>query len=482
MRSSVILRIVGAFLQIYAVLLAIPLLVGVYYEDSFYQLSGFIVASMASLVLGLAIYASGKQNGGSHSPSISEAMFVTVLGWVLAIVLGAVPFLTHLGVVDAVFESAAGLTTTGISMVLEPEALANSLLFWRSFMQWVGGLGILTFFIVVIKESGGATRSLYSAESHKTSAGSIRPSLTKSIVELWRVYGFITAVFIAIYVLLGMPAFDSVLHSFSGISTGGFSTMSDSIAGFNSAPIEAATIALMFLGGVNFVLLYRFLRTDYASLFRSAEFRLYTKVFVVMSVLTCFELVRQGFTTERAVLDGVFTSAAVVSSTGYSTITLTSLTVGLQAAFIGVMFVGGSLGSTSGGFKMFRLKAMIELLKTNIRSYKLPRSAVNEVKIDREILGNSMVKTISVLFFSWVAVVFLATVVVLYADGTNLMAALSGTVSAAGNMGPVYMDGAEMVDLSVYTKLTWTVVMIAGRLEMIPLLAIFNSELFKDSE
>ena len=482
MRSSVILRIVGAFLQIFAVLVALPIIVGVYYGESLAQISGFIVASVSSLVLGYSIYMSGKQGESSRNPDISEAMFATVLGWVLAVVFGAVPFLTHLNIIDAVFEATAGLTTTGISIVLAPETLPSSILFWRSFMQWIGGLGILTFFIVVIRESGAATRSLYSAESHKTDAGSIRPSLTKSIADLWRVYGFITALFAGIYVLLGMPAFDSVLHSFSGISTGGFSTMSESIAGFNSTPIEAATILLMFLGGVNFVLLYRFLRTDYGSFLRSAEFKLYFKVFLVMSVLTCFELIRQGFTPERAVFDGVFTSAAVVSSTGYSTITLTSLTVGLQAAFIGVMFVGGSLGSTSGGFKIFRLKAMIELLRTHLRSYKLPKSAINEVKIDGEILDSSMIRTISVLFFSWVSIIFLGTLIVLYADGTNLMAALSGTVSAAGTMGPVYMEGSEMVDLSAVTKFTWIIVMIAGRLEMIPLLAIFNSELFKDSE
>ncbi len=481
MRSSVILRIVGAFLQIFAFLLAIPIIVGVYYDETLYEFSGFIVASLSSLTLGYLVYVSGKVEG-SLSPNVPEAMFATVLGWMLAIAFGAIPFLTHLGIMDALFESAAGLTTTGISMVLEPETLSSSVLFWRSFMQWIGGLGILTFFVAVIRESGGATRRLYSAESHKTDSGSIRPSLTKSIADLWKVYIFITAVFTAVYVLLGMPTFDSLLHSFSGISTGGFSTISESIAGFNSVHIELATILLMFLGGMNFVLIYRFLKTDYKSMFQSAEFRLYCKVFLVMAALTAFELVRKGINADRAVLDGVFTSAAILSSTGYSTITVTSLSVALQTAFIGVMLVGGSLGSTSGGFKIFRLKAMIELLKTHLRSYKLPKSAINEVKIDGEILDNTMIKTISVLFFSWIALVFLGSLAVLYADQTTFMEALSGTVSAAGNMGPVYMEGYEMTELSVYTKFTWIIVMIAGRLELLPLLAIFNSELFKDSK
>jgi len=175
--------------------------------------------------------------------------------------------LTQTSFVNALFESSAGLTTTGISMFLKPETLPNSLLFWRSFMQWIGGLGILTFFIAVLRESGGVTRRLYSAEAHKTDSGSIRPSLKKSITDLWRVYGFLTTIFIGVYIGLGMSPFNSVLHSFSAISTGGFSTISASIGGFN-LPIQVVTILFMFLGGVNFVLLYRFLRADYKPLFR----------------------------------------------------------------------------------------------------------------------------------------------------------------------------------------------------------------------
>lgn len=478
MRSSVILRIVGSFLQIFAAMVALPVFVGIYYGESAYHLAGFVIASVSSLVLGYLLYISGEPN----SPSTTEAMFATVLGWVLAIGFGAIPFLVGLNIVDALFESAAGLTTTGISMVLHPEQLSQSLLFWRSFMQWIGGLGILTFFIAVIRESGGATRRLYSAESHKTDSGSIRPSLTKSISDLWRVYGFVTTVFVAVYVLLGMPAFDALLHSFSGISTGGFSTMSESIAGFNSVPIEAATIVLMFIGGVNFVLLYRLLRADVGSLLKSSEFKLYTKIFFVVAIIMAFELFRKGINPERALLDGMFQSASVISSTGYSTTALTSLSIGLQTIFIGVMVVGGSLGSTSGGLKVFRLKAMIELLKTHLRSYRLPKSAVNKVRIDGEILENSTVKTISVLFFGWIAITFIATVIVLFADNTTFMAAFSGTVSALGNMGPVYMEGTDMVALSDITKVTWIVVMLAGRLELLPLLAIFNSELFEDSK
>jgi trk system potassium uptake protein TrkH len=384
-----------------------------------------------------------------------------------------------ISIVDAIFESTAGLTTTGISMLEDPSMLSNSMLFWRSFMQWLGGLGILTFFIAVIRESGGVARRLYSAEAHKTDSGSIRPSLEKSIIDLWRVYGFITAIIVAAYIGLGMPVFDSILHGFSAISTGGFSTQASSFAGYSTS-IQAATTLFMFIGGVNFVLMYRLLRSDYRPILNNSEFRTYLLIFLLIGGMIAFELFQGGMISSQAVLHGFFQSAAVISSTGYSTHSIMALSIFMQIVLIGAMFVGGSLGSTAGGWKVFRLRTMIELLKTRLRAYSLPESAINEVKIDGEILENAAVRTISVLFFTWVAIVFVGTLMTIVFDQTGFMPALSGVVSAAGNMGPVYME-KSLGSLSVATKLLWTVIMLAGRLEMLPVLAIFNTELFKDS-
>ncbi|MFP4038416.1 MAG: TrkH family potassium uptake protein [Candidatus Nanohaloarchaea archaeon] len=467
MRGEVLAAILGSFLKVFTAVIALPIPVGLYYGESFLALTGFLYASIASLILGVSL----GRIGDYEEPSVSEAMVSTVMGWSLAIVLGAIPFLVEVGLTNAVFESTAGLTTTGISMFLEPQALNPSLLFWRALMQWVGGLGVLTFFIAVIRESGGISRKLFSAETHKTDPGSIRPSLKKSIIELWKVYIFITGVMVASYSMLGMNFFNAVAHAFSAISTGGFSTTGASIAAFGT-PIQAVTVVFMLLGGVNFVLLYKALNLD-SSIFDNSEFRLYIKIFVAFSALIFLDLSRSGLAAGN-VLDSLFQSASVLSSTGYGTMSIMSLSVFVQFMLIGLMFVGGSLGSTSGGIKTFRLKALIELTRTRLRSYSLPSTAINEVKIDGEILDNSMLHTISVLLFTWIGVVFAATGLLMLLEDVSFMGALSGTVSAVGNMGPVYMEGAEMVNLSIPAKMVWVVVMIAGRLEMLPVLAIFN--------
>jgi trk system potassium uptake protein TrkH len=476
MRTRVSFQLIGSFLQIFGFLLITPVFVGLYYGESMFLLSGFIFSAVVCVSMGAVL----ERIGLRESPSVREAMFSTVLGWFLAICFGAIPFLVFdISIIDALFEASAGLTTTGISLFAEPENLSKSMLFWRSFMQWIGGLGILTFFIAVIRESGGVARRLYSAEAHKTDSGSIRPSLEKSIIDLWRVYGFLTAIIVATYIGLGMPIFESVLHAFSAISTGGFSTTSASMAGFNGS-IQMVTVLFMFLGGVNFVLLYRLMRSDYRPILNNSEFRLYSLIFLLVGFMMSSELILGGSGVKGSLLDGFFQSAAVISSTGYSTTSIMSLSIVLQVVFLGVMFVGGSLGSTSGGWKIFRLKTMIELLKTRLRAYSLPKSAINEVKIDGELLDNSAVRTISVLFFTWVSVIFISTLLILLIEDASLMAVLSGTISAAGNMGPVYMQN-DLITLSPFTKFVWLVIMLAGRLEMLPVLAIFNTELFKNS-
>ncbi|AOV95296.1 hypothetical protein AQV86_05260 [Nanohaloarchaea archaeon SG9] len=472
MRARVLSRILGKFLKVFALIMAVPMLMSFYLIEPWTVRTGFIAASLTSMTMGELLVHAGKKG----EPQLSEAMASTVAGWTMAVFLGAIPLFQFMPPVSAVFEATAGLTTTGISMLADPAILPQSLLFWRALMQWVGGLGILTFFIAVIRESGGASRRLFSAETHKTDAGSIRPSLTKSIVDLWKVYGFITTLIIATYVWLGMPLFESFLHAFSAISTGGFSSNAMSIGAYSPA-VQAVTTVFMFIGGVNFVLMYSLLNGQWRKLFRNSEFKIYTGIFLAVAAVIGLKL----YTLSRpAVLDAFFQSAALVSSTGYSTMSLGVLGTAIQFLIIAVMFVGGSVGSTSGGLKVFRLETMVELVKRHLRSYRLPETAINEVKIDGEILESETLRTISVLFFVWVSASFIGTLAVVIFDGASLMGAFSGTVSAIGNMGPVFMETQQMIGLSAGSKIVWIIGMIAGRLEMIPLLAIFNSGLFKD--
>lgn len=478
MRSLVIYNILGSFLQVFAGLLLLPIALTFFYEESGIVLLSFVISGLFSFTFGTVL----KRVGGNAEPTIKEALSSTVIGWIIACLIGSIPFLIYLSPVDAFFEASAGLTTTGMSLIENPEDLEKSILFWRSFMQWIGGLGILTFFMAVLRESGGVSRKLFSAESHKTDPGTIRPSLTKSILALWKVYTALTILAATTYYLLGASLFDSVAHSLSLLSTGGFSTMSGSIAGFNSVPIELATTLFMIIGGVNFVLIYAFAKGNRMAFFRNSEFKLYLKIFAFVALVLALDLMRNSYdVTMRLGLDALFQAASIISSTGYSTMSVLTFSAAVQFFLMGVMFVGGSLGSTAGGFKVFRLKVMYELFKTRIKAYSLPDTAINEVKIDKEIIETSTVRTISVIFFVWIMVVFVSSISIMLLENVSLMAALSGTVSAASNMGPLFMTEASISEFSTLSKIIWSITMLAGRLEMLPVLAIFNRQVVKNS-
>jgi len=473
MKLRKVLGILGSFLQIYSLLLVLPVAIGIIYNESLFNLAIFAIASLFSAVIGLFM----RYSGTTGDPSVREAIVATVTGWVLAVLIGAIPIFPYTSLVNSVFEAMAGLTTTGISMFLHPSNLPNSVLFWRSFMQWLGGLGILTFFIAVIRESGGISQRLFSAEAHKTDAGSIRPSLTKSIVDLWRVYGLVTSIIIVTYVSLGMDFFNAVNHAFTVLSTGGFSTSAESMAAF-SPTIQAVTVFFMFIGGMNFVLLYMILRADWRPILKNTEFKTYLFFFVAVAALASYELFIS-MSLAESILHGSFQAISLFSSTGYATVGVMEFPRPFLVLFLFVMFVGGSLGSTAGGLKIFRIITMFKLLKTRLKSYSLPKSAINKVKVDGEILTDDSVKTISVLLFAWLSFAFSSSLLIVAIENITFMEAASAAISAAGSMGPMYISGETLVAFSPISKIIMIVGMLAGRLEMLPLLAIFNREAIK---
>jgi trk system potassium uptake protein TrkH len=361
-------------------------------------------------------------------------------------------------------------------MFLAPENLPQSLLFWRSFMQWIGGLGILTFFVAVVRNSGAATRKLFSSESHKSDPGNVRPSMKKTVIDLWKIYAGLTSIMVAIYFLSGMNVLDSLLHSFSVISTGGFSTQGGSIGAFDSTLISIVTVPFMLVGGTNFVLIYSLIKRKY-NIFADSEFRSYIKLFGFAVFVFAVDKYLNGSLVLENVVEVSFTAATLLTSTGYAIEPVTGYSFPVQILMLGIMFVGGSIGSTAGGLKVFRFKVLWEVVNTRIKAYSLPETAINEVRIDNEILENNAVRTVTSLFFLWVLVTFVGTVSLAVFEGFTIIEGTSAVISAISNMGPVMFSGERLIETTLASKIVLMVSMLAGRLEMLPLLAIFNRHL-----
>jgi len=462
----------GRVLQVFAFLMLMPYFLGIYLGEPNQVVQIYALSALTSVFLGRL----GIHFGERETMSLQEATISTVLAWSMVSLIGGMPFFQFLSFEHAIFESVAGITTTGMSMFSTPQQLPESILFWRAFMQWIGGLGILTFFVAVVRNSGGATRKLFSSEAHKSDPGTVRPSMKKTVIDLWKIYTGLTMLFVVIYTVAGMPFFESLLYSFSVISTGGFSVQGGSIGYYGSQLISAVTIPFMLIGGTNFVLIYSILKGR-LNLFRDSEFRSYIKLFVFFTFVLAVDKFLGNSLTLGTLVQPFFTAASLLTSTGFSVEPILSYAYPVQVLMLGVMFVGGSLGSTAGGLKIFRFKVLWQVLNTRIKAYSLPETAINEVKIDNELMENTAIRTVTTLFFLWVLVTFVGTAVLTVFDDFTVIEANSAIISSISNMGPTLFPGERLIEASLASKVTLMISMLAGRLEMLPLLAIFNRHL-----
>ncbi|MDY6776540.1 MAG: TrkH family potassium uptake protein [Candidatus Nanohaloarchaea archaeon] len=476
MRWKVINYYIGVFLRIFSVLMLVPVAVGKFYGESFVLLEPFLIASFTAIVLGSVL----ARTGSKVRPEPLEAMATATLAWLLAVGLGAIPLhsMTGISFLDAYFEAMSGMTTTGMSMLLTLD-LPKSLLFWRVFMQWIGGLGILTFFVTVLVESGGVARKLVATEANKTSGGSVRASLFTSIKTLWYVYVVLTVLEILALHHFGMTGFQSVVNSLSTLPTGGFASTSNLSALMNPG-IKATMILFMFLGGTNFLLIYSVMKGNLMRMFKDFEFRLYSLFLISGFGLVAADLVvNSGATIASAFETSAFHSTSVLTSTGFVLEPLRNFPGISKFVFLVMMFVGGSLGSTTGGIKMLRLGIVLKVVRQQIRSLGIPRTVLNPVSVGGRILGDDEIRQVVSIVALWMLAILAGGLVTVAFSKYGIVESAQVMVSAMGTMGPTFIPQAELVSLHPLVKVSLMVGMLAGRLEMLPILSLLNVRLLK---
>ena len=316
-------------------------------------------------------------------------VFVTVTGaWLAMAAAGALPYLltgTLTTLDGALFESVAGFTTTGATVLPVIEDASQGILFWRSFTQWVGGIGVIVLVVAVLPTVGAGGMDLLEAEAPGPTGERLTPRVRATAQRLWAVYiGFTLAVAVA-YFAAGMSLYDAVSHSLTTVSTGGFSPHSESIAFFNSAVIEWIAIVAMFLAGTSFILIYRLLRGKPGALFTSAEFQLYVAVVAIATVLVLFTSGESLAGTE-GVRDALFAVITVTSTTGYASANFGLWNDGAQAILLLLMPLGAMSGSTAGGVKMIRILAVASFAFREAMKQLHPR-LVRPVRIGRAVSG-----------------------------------------------------------------------------------------------
>jgi trk system potassium uptake protein TrkH len=438
------------------------------------SLQHFIIASLITGLAGSVCFVVGRS-----APTMiraRDALATVGIGWLLVGAFGAIPYLlegalTHPA--DAFFESASGFTTTGATVIPDVEILSRSLLWWRSLTQWMGGVGIVVLFIAVFPHLGVGASHLFRSETTGPITERLRPKLRHTSRLLWYIYVGLTGACATLLIVAGMEPFDAICHAFTTLATGGFSTKNASIAAYSSISIELIILLFMFLAGINFGLYYRAASGQPGELWRDAEFRTYTAVVVVATVLVTAAILPQKETLGHALRYSVFQVVSLQTATGHASDDFDRYPEFARLLLLSLMFVGGSAGSTAGGIKVIRILVLGRALVNQLVKSFQP-SAVLAVRVGQAALDSGTVKSISVFFAAFLGV-FLFGTLLLTMMGLDIISAASAAVACQSNVGPGLGTVGPTKNFAAVPhagKMILSFMMIAGRLEIMTVLAL----------
>jgi len=494
---------VGGLLKILAPILLVPLLLVIYYwrepAEGINTLWAFLVPAFLSYLLGALL-----QSRNVVVPlDMTASMLLCGLSWLAFSAVGALPFVFGIGAnyLDAYFEAMSGFTTTGITVFSGLDVMPRSIIFWRALTQWLGGIGILSFFLAITFRGSGA-HFIFGAESHKISSGRPAPGLYNTVKILWGIYTLFTVLSIIALTMAGMPFFSSVCHSFTALSTGGFSPHDASIEHYRLAGyshyrlIEYILIFFMMLGGINFLVHYRVLTRDIKALWDNLEIRYWWGLLAGFTLLIMIDhLHRTGFFAELYAngigLDLVhleevfrltlFQVVSVLTTTGFGTRDIGSdfFPALSKQLFLVMMVIGGCVGSTGGGIKVQRVAVLNRLMRRELFRLRAPRQASSGVIVDKRLVPENEVHRIAALFFFWLLLLVVGGGITAFFSNHDGFASFSGMFSALGNIGPCYIAVPDMITIHPIVKLTYIFGMLAGRLELLPVLLLFSRKAWK---
>ncbi len=495
----VVLSILGSLFLLLSGFLLLPLLVAlVTRELNRTIVLAFALPSSLSLSLGMLFRIAFPR----RPPNTIQATLACTLGWLAYSALGGLPFLLGVSAsyLDSFFEAMSGFTTTGITMFTDLDGMPRSILFWRSLTQWIGGLGILTLFLAVIR-AGASAHRLFGAESHKITAGRPVPSVAHTIRILWGIYIGFTALIILCLLAARVSWFDSVCQTFTALSTGGFSPHDASIEYYrlsghpNFILIEYIFILGMVLGGTSFLVHYRLLKGNLRAIGDNTEMRYwwgFIAAFIAVIFLERIVRIDRLLLAPFAPLDllkrieenfriTAFQVVSIITTTGFATRDIAGSSFGHVARqlFLVMMVIGGCVGSTGGGIKVLRVGLLFRLIRREVFRLRTPPKTVSRIIIDGEAAETEEIYRVSALFFMWIVLLVVGGVVTALLSNHDAYSSFSGMFSALGNIGPCYISVKDMGQLHSLIKVTYIFGMLAGRLEILPVLLIFSRKAWR---
>lgn len=484
MRLNYLSNALGLILKDVGYMTFIPLIVALFLKD--YNCAGaFLCAGMISLGVGYILYRLDKYSDANTLNDIkrSEALIVCALAWILFGVIGAIPFLFNgFGIINSLFESISGITTTGAT-ILTSFDIPKSLLFWRSFMQWLGGMGVIVLFVAILPQFAVAGRQMFFTETTGPTEEKLTPRIKNTASALWIVYAVLTFLCAICLYFAGMPSFDCVCNAMSTLAAGGFSPHPQSIGGYHSDTIIYIVTFFMFIAGTSFVIQSKVLtKMDIRYFWRSEEFRFYTKmIFIISLILAGVLFFENHFTLSHSLQASFYQILSLSTSTGSSSEDYHLWCFNAKLILFVSMFLSSCSGSAGGGVKMTRWILIYKYIKNEMYRILHP-NAVMSVKIDKVSVSNNVIKQ-TIFFMGMFFVIYIISALIICAIEKNIVIGTTSAIASLGIIGPalgnVIGPMGNYSSLCDITKIILIINMLIGRLEIIPFLVLFRKESWK---
>lgn len=475
MHAAIIQRIMGQFLMLFSVTLLPPVVIDLLYQED--AAHTFFYSYLLLLSAGFFLYLPVRKQ--QKDLRLRDGFVVVVLFWMVLGVAGAVPLYLYenldISIIDALFESISGLTTTGATVLVGLDSLPHSILFYRQELQWLGGMGIIVLAVAVMPMLGIGGMQLYKAEAPgPVKDNKLTPRIAETAKALWYIYLGLTVACAMAYWLAGMSLFDAVAHSFSTVAIGGFSTHDASIGYFDNQMIELVAIVFMFLGAVNFALHFSVVRSkSLLPYFRDSEFKLYASLLIIISTLSVYALYSQSANHDfaNAFREAVFQTVSIATTSGFVTSDYAHWPVFIPVLLLFSSFIGGCAGSTGGGMKVIRVLLLIKQGQREMLRLIHPNAQVT-VKVGKLPVNNSIIDAVWGFFAAYVALFTLIMLVLMF-NGLDQITAFSAVAATINNLGPGLGEvSANYANLTDFNKLLLCFSMLLGRLEIFTLLVL----------
>lgn len=470
MNHKIIKYILGCVLAFEGCFLLLPCFVGIIYHERVGM--AYLIISLVCFLIGFFLM---RKKPKSSKLFMREGFLTVALSWIVLSIFGALPFVLSGEIpsfVDALFETVSGFTTTGASILPNVELLSQTSLFWRSFTHWIGGMGVLVFILAILPLSGAYNLNLMRAESPGPSVGKLVPKIQSTAMILYGIYIFLTLLQISLLMISGLPLFDSLIISFGTAGTGGFGHKMDSLASFSSY-VQVVTTIFMILFGINFNVYFLLLFKKPKQALKSEEARYYLGIIALFIILIVWNVLPMFETFADALKHVAFQVASIITTTGFSTTNFDQWPEFSKGLLVALMFIGACAGSTGGGIKVSRFVILFKTLKKEIQQIIHPRS-IKVIRFEGKPVEHNVLRSINTYFAAYM-LIFIVSFVIICLNNFDLITNFTAVAATLNNVGP----GLQLVgptghfgDFNVLSKIVLIFDMLAGRLELFPLLLL----------